>query len=757
MSKKKKQKNQQIHESYADRARRIIKASGFAEEKEQSEEPKGATTEGEKSVADAVSNSADEKALALMEALEQEKEKLSNREQELKKKEQDLEKLIQERTEESIKKLDIDVPAAKEEVRAMREEAQREKESIIAEGKRQANDLEAKAADVLKEAKAALNRAGEKEKALAELSEALSKKEIRLQNEEIAYRNEIGNEISEEYKDQIAQIDSFAKEKGKLEKKAEYFKANYETANQKLGKLSAVLSDYDQKKRELEAKEGDCKHLEEECKQLRRNIGELKSQLSRIGSDPLIYKSQLEALEKDHQAALDRLANVPSDLELTELRRKADEFEKLSKKYSEQKQKLFESTSELTSLKTKASQLDDYIQYVRILDESKRQLRAELSSLQDEYESENNDKFKALSHFDKSLPARSDFPIFNDSLSELTKRFLGFAQNEKPALYYEESTIAAFFSWMASTKTLILEGLSGTGKTSLPLAFSRFAGWYTPRISVQSAWKDRNDLVGFFNDFKKEYKETEFLKSLYRAAQNPDRPALIVLDEMNLSRIEYYFADFLSALEDPDTSNRVIDLLPDQSSDRGMPELFVDGGKLLIKSNIWFVGTANKDDSTFAITDKVYDRAGVIYFSSRGEKKADRPNQPHTFVSYKCLHSLFDEASYHFDSDAKKTYEEVRKCLIESMLGFFDINIGNRILSQMDVFVPVYLRCRNSNEKRTVYEAVDEFFPHKVLRKLEGLYDANTKRSIGDMIKELQNYDLPKIKTYLNALQAKID
>ena len=88
---------------------------------------------------------------------------------------------------------------------------------------------------------------------------------------------------------------------------------------------------------------------------------------------------------------------------------------------------------------------------------------------------------------------------------------------------------------------------------------------------------------------------------------------------------------------------------------------------------------------------------------------------------------------------------------------YFEINIGNRIMDQMDIFVPVYLNCMDSNEIKTVYEAIDEFLPYKVLRKLEGVYDANTKKNIGEMIASIGEYDLPKTKTYFQILQSKID
>lgn len=763
MSKKKNKKSQQIQETPDERVRRIAREYGALppEEKPVVAKEESVITENTAKATtgtiSSVSNNVDEKAEELMDELAAERTRLSGLERDLKNREANLEQLVQRKSDEYIEGLGIDVPAAQKQVRDLLADAKQEKDKIIAEGKRKAEDLKARAVIAKQDAETALARTNEREQNLAKLADTLSKKEIQLQNEELAYRTKIGEEIAEKYREQIAEIDSFEDTKTKLERKVEYFKKQYDLVNEQLNALQATLADYECKKRELASKEDDCEQLEKECKDLRANIRDLKEQLSHIGTDPLAYKKQLEDLENEFRIAQDRLANVPSELELAELRRKADELEKLNKKFVDQEKKLFEATSELTGLRTKASQLDDYVQYVRILTESKRQLQLELASLQDQYELENNNKFKALSDFDRHPPKPNTIEKFSDSLASLTQKFLGFAQNDKPALYYEESTIAAFFSWMASTKIMILEGLSGTGKTSLPLAFSRFAGWYTPRVSVQSAWKDRNDLVGFFNDFKKEYKETEFLKDLYKATQNPDCPALIILDEMNLSRIEYYFADFLSALEEPNPSNRIIDLLPDQNSALGMPKLFVEGGKLPIKQNIWFVGTANKDDSTFAITDKVYDRAGVIHFSSRGEKTMDRAKEDQTFVSYGHLYRLFDDAVKRFGFEANETYQKVRDTLIDAMSSLFEINIGNRIVNQMDIFVPVYLCCRNSNSKETVYEAIDEFFPHKVLRKLEGLYDANTKKNIGTMIEYIQEFHLPKTTKYLQKLQSKID
>ena len=155
---------------------------------------------------------------------------------------------------------------------------------------------------------------------------------------------------------------------------------------------------------------------------------------------------------------------------------------------------------------------------------------------------------------------------------------------------------------------MILEGISGTGKTSLPYAMGKFFGHDSHIIAVQPSWRDRAEMMGYLNEFTKKFNETEFLESIYETTYRND-PNFVVLDEMNLARVEYYFAEFLSLLEMPDTDQWLIDIVPDTQP--GDPNHLVKG-KMLLPQNVWFIGTANKDDSTFTITDKVYDRATPI-------------------------------------------------------------------------------------------------------------------------------------------------
>ena len=179
------------------------------------------------------------------------------------------------------------------------------------------------------------------------------------------------------------------------------------------------------------------------------------------------------------------------------------------------------------------------------------------------------------------------------TLPELVDAFVNFASS-KMKLYYTRKMISLFFAGMAASKVMILEGISGTGKTSLPYAMARFFSNNASMISVQPSWRDRAEILGYLNEFTKRFNETDFLKALYESIYRKDIN-LIVLDEMNLARIEYYFAEFLSIMEMPDPSEWKIDLVPDA---KPSDPLKVINGKINVPPNVWFIGTANKDDST---------------------------------------------------------------------------------------------------------------------------------------------------------------
>ena len=296
----------------------------------------------------------------------------------------------------------------------------------------------------------------------------------------------------------------------------------------------------------------------------------------------------------------------------------------------------------------------------------------------------------------------------NFTLPELVELFRNFAAS-RLRLYYKPEMIRLFISALASTKLVILQGISGTGKTSLAYAWGKFLKHDSCVASVQPSWRDRSELFGYFNEFTKKFNETDILKELYEAGYTDDIHT-VILDEMNISRVEYYFAEMLSILEMPNKDEWIIEVV---SSEWSSDPKNLKGGKLKIPPNCWYIGTINNDDSTFMVTDKVYDRAMPLDINDKGQvfEPEDTPPQD---INYTYLDNMFQTAI----RDNPISEETLAK--IESMddyvIKHFRIAFGNRIVAHMKKFVPVYVACGGDE-----VSGVDYFIAKKILRKFEQL------------------------------------
>ena len=310
-------------------------------------------------------------------------------------------------------------------------------------------------------------------------------------------------------------------------------------------------------------------------------------------------------------------------------------------------------------------------------------------------------------------------------LDELCVRFRNYLAKEEK-LYYELDTIRYFISGLAASKFMILEGLSGTGKSSLPRYFAKFINAEVLFVPVQATWRDKTSLIGYFNDFSKVYAETEFLNKLYSSNYNPDKIHIFVLDEMNISRVEYYFADFLSVLEYPEDERRLkIMQLPYGF----VPPAKLEEGYLQILGNSFFVGTANKDDSTFTITDKVYDRAITIDFDNRNDAFEVTGDAEKVNISYSHLHGLFENALANVDNQLTKADLSKFEVITDFIYERFDITFGNRILTQITNIVPVFIAAGGKKE-----DALDFLLSRKVISKIEGRFEDYVKGALKELL-----------------------
>ena len=325
-------------------------------------------------------------------------------------------------------------------------------------------------------------------------------------------------------------------------------------------------------------------------------------------------------------------------------------------------------------------------------------------------------------------------------LEELCNQFRNF-MSYKLHLYYNISDIRRFIASLSVSKIMILQGMSGTGKTSLAYAFGEFLQNQTTVVPIQPMWKERTDLIGYYNEFTKKFNEGVLLQKIYEANYT-DEIYITVLDEMNIARIEYYFAEFLSLLELPNLESRNLDVITDVWDN---DPIKLNNGQLRLSKNMWFIGTANNDDSTFAISDKVYDRAMVINLDTKAEP-FEAPKTSPVKISCEYLERIMETAKKDY-TISRRNLNRIKK-LDEYMIANFHLTFGNRIMKQIKTYVPVFVACGGEE-----LEAIDDILSRKVMRKLEAqnpVYVRNASEGLCNYLDEVFGVDqMPLCKEYI--------
>ena len=330
------------------------------------------------------------------------------------------------------------------------------------------------------------------------------------------------------------------------------------------------------------------------------------------------------------------------------------------------------------------------------------------------------------------------------TLPEFCDRFRLFACS-RLGLFYDISMIRRFVAAFASTRLIVLQGISGTGKTSLAYAFGKFVCNPSVITPVQPSWRDRSELFGYFNEFTKKYNETELLRAMYEARYN-ENVYLVILDEMNIARVEYYFAEMLSILEMPRREEWIVDLVPSQW--KNDPKL-LEHGKFTIPPNMWYCGTINNDDSTFAVTDKVYDRAMPINIDNKGVA-FDAPDTPPVVINYHHFEDILNKAKA--DNPVSADLLDKLALLDDYIINHFRVAFGNRIMKQIKDYVPAYVGTGGKE-----IDGLDYILARKVLRKFEALNLSYIRDEIDGLIAYMDELfgeeNMGECKSYLLMLK----
>ncbi|MDR0453608.1 MAG: hypothetical protein LBH05_02200 [Deferribacteraceae bacterium] len=485
---------------------------------------------------------------------------------------------------------------------------------------------------------------------------------------------------------------------------------------------------------------------------------------------------ELKELKAEYDSLVSLHKRYPDDESVRPLEKKAEQFQTLEKKLEALERERDRFHEEASAVRRSQKELEAIKQEVEATNALNEHLLKELDKHKTALESRTGDTCPDLTKVDDETESDDFINKIKEktgreqlkSLSEIVSHVKNYA-GKCELLFYSDDDIRAFLAGMAASRLIILEGMSGTGKSSLPRIFAKATSGFNRLIPVESSWRDRNELIGYYNDFNKKFNAKSFTIELYRSGNERciDIPTFIVLDEMNLARVEYYFSDFLAVLEEPDKEKWKIELvasdmrtlpleLPEkvkekmrkesesvysiwekieksrkgelshETSDDEKTKLFeylknlsgltgaknlIDGRKIKITENIWFVGTANRDESTFEISDKVYDRAQIISLNKRGVPESYNSSVKRMYISAKRLTGLFEEAI-----NKTKIKDEIEPKLeeLDTLLGDkFNVSFGNRIVTKAIEFAAVF---EAAGGKLDI--ALDYQISTKILRKV---------------------------------------
>ncbi|WP_270319757.1 McrB family protein [Levilactobacillus brevis] len=207
-----------------------------------------------------------------------------------------------------------------------------------------------------------------------------------------------------------------------------------------------------------------------------------------------------------------------------------------------------------------------------------------------------------------------------DMDKQIIERFFNTIESKKYNLTFDKMDLLNFHTSIKTNNLTILAGLSGTGKSKIITAYADALGLIDKggennqfnMISVRPFWQDDSDLLGYVDTLSSNYHpgDSGLVDTLISASKNPDKMYIVVLDEMNLARVEHYFSQFLSVLE-MDSGDRFIRLYNENLAPRLYNSQTYEP-KIQITSNVRFVGTMNIDETTYQMSDKLLDRANII-------------------------------------------------------------------------------------------------------------------------------------------------
>ena len=551
---------------------------------------------------------------------------------------------------------------------------------------------------------------------------------------ELAQKEQNVNELRREASDLQNVVSSLSKDRDRLESekidfenKKEVVKEKAHTAEQV--RVQAVIKAQEAQK-ELEEKRSELLGLNDKIIELSlkrdsfiKGISDKEAKLDEI-------HRILDKTEIRKKKVLEETSEANKSIELLK-----KENEKIQKRVLQEEQKYYSLTEKNIEAEQKAAKLE-----------------ARRANLEDEIERHKGTSAKdedVYGHLyepsDIFTKAGLNSPHGEEYTEEEALRGLK-SYLDKSKLLFPTRVLNAFHTSLkiADISTLaVMAGVSGTGKSELPRRYAEALGMHFLLMAVQPRWDSPQDMFGFYNYIEQRYKATELAQSLVRMdkwnhpgkAEYADRMLLVLLDEMNLARVEYYFSEFLSKLEIRKSIN------PNNLGDRRKSEISLDVGsrikgqdvpRLYVHENVLFVGTMNEDESTQTLSDKVIDRANVLRFGRPEKMISDLPVAMQRSEEFLPL-SVWKSWKKNHDFLEPRARGEIEGWIEELNNGLDDIGrpFGYRINQAIFSYVANYPAVNAQNNHRLAFADQME---QRILPKMRGL-DIEQNRSCFETIR----------------------
>jgi chromosome segregation ATPase len=564
---------------------------------------------------------------------------------------------------------------------------------------------------------------------------------------------ELHNTLTEEEHAKKVQLDQRESELNKREQQLKETETSQKQEWDDLKQAKATLTARvdEEMERERQSHQAQTAQLNGKLDSVWDKVDALQQQLANF--DELSHTLGDQSAEEFLQQQADlkqEIRNLKRTLAESDSAALTEENEQLRQRVSEQEARfndmqpqLLQAQTEAAHKRIAATELRTVQLEKRVLEQHKNtlsvhidDLESRIAQLTDAHKTQT--PFPAMSNMDTHKNFRAtleleDVPDLGIFAEELQHRI---AQAERVKLYYPIEDIRVLLGGLAMSQLHVFQGISGTGKTSLAKAFAKAVGGFCTDIAVQAGWRDRDDLLGHYNAFERKFYEKDCLQALYQA-QTPrwsDTCNVILLDEMNLSRPEQYFSEFLSALEKNTHQERLISLA--ETALPNAPQNLKGGRQILVPQNVWFIGTANHDETTNELADKTYDRAHVMTLPKQDHRFDIDPYNKAKF-SFSSLNSAFDNAEAEYKEKVEELLNQLTNHNItEQLADTFGLGWGNRFERQAKRFIPVMLACGASDG-----EALDHLLSTRVMRsgKVTGRYDVAAD-DIGLLTDALTNF-----------------